>query len=71
MRLKELKPDNSLNQNNITLAELLKKTRRKYLYEKIKYFNDDIVNTFSGNKELLHYGCYADKTDELNIAFNY
>ena len=55
LRLKELKPDNSLNQNNITLAELLKKTRRKYLYEKIKYFNDDIVNTFSGNKELDPY----------------
>ena len=47
LRLKELKPDNSLNQNNITLVELLKKTRRKYLHEKIKYFNDDIVNTFS------------------------
>ncbi len=55
LRLKELKPDNSLNQNNITLVELLKKTRRKYLYEKIKYFNDDIVNTFSGNKELDPY----------------
>ena len=53
LRLKELNPDNSLNINNnanITIVELLKKTRRKYLYEKIKSFNDDIVNTFTGNK---------------------
>ena len=51
LRLKELKPDNALNiNNNLTLIELLKKTRRKYLYEKIKSFNDDIINTFSGNK---------------------
>ena len=51
LRLKELKPDNALNiNNNFTLIDLLKKTRRKYLYEKIKSFNDDIVNTFCGNK---------------------
>ena len=57
LRLKELKPDNSLIMNNnnttnpnITMVELLKKTRRKYLYDKIKSFNDDIVNTFIGNK---------------------
>ena len=53
LRLKELKPDNNLNINNstnMTLVELLKKTRRKYLYDKIKSFNDDIVNTFAGNK---------------------
>ena len=50
LRLKELKPDNSLNDinNNLTLAELIKKTRRKYLYEKIKSLNDDILNTFTG-----------------------
>ena len=51
LRLKELKPDNALiGNNNMTLIDLLKKTRRKYLYEKIKSFNDDIVNTFCGNK---------------------
>ena len=52
LRLKELKPDNNLiaNNNIILIDELLKKTRRKYLYEKIKSFNDDIVNTFTGNK---------------------
>ena len=50
--LKELKPDNSLNNNNniLLIDELLKKTRKKYLYEKIKSFNDDIENTFTGNK---------------------
>ena len=52
LRLKELKPDNSLNNNNniLLVDELLKKTRKKYLYEKIKSFNEDIVNTFTGNK---------------------
>ena len=55
LRLKELKTDNSLlninnNNTNMTLVELIKKTRRKYLYDKIKSFNDDIVNTFMGNK---------------------
>ena len=55
LRLKELKPDNSLvmnnnNNTNITPVEILKKTRRKYLYDKIKTFNDDIVDTFTGNK---------------------
>jgi hypothetical protein len=50
LRLKELRPDNALigNNNLITVEELLKKTRRKYLYDKIKSFNDDIVNTFTG-----------------------
>ena len=50
LRLKELRPDNALigNNNLITVDELLKKTRRKYLYDKIKSFNDDIVNTFTG-----------------------
>ena len=52
LRLKELKPDNSLNNNNniLFIDELLKKTRKKYLYEKIKSFNEDIDNTFTGNK---------------------
>ena len=53
LKLKELKPDNSLiikNRNNITIEEKLKNTRRKYLYDKIKSFNDDIVNTFKDNK---------------------
>ena len=51
LRLKELKPDNSLNPNNtLTLQEVLKKTRRKYLYDKIKSFNEDILNTFTGTK---------------------
>ena len=50
LKLKELKPDNSLNQNSLTPVELLKKTRRKLLHEKIRAFNDDIVNTFMGNK---------------------
>ena len=49
LRLKELRPDSSLISNtNITWEELLKKKRRKYLYEKIKSFNDDIINTFTG-----------------------
>ena len=50
LRLKELKPNNSFNEvnNNLTLAELIKRTRRKYLYEKIKSLNDDILNTFTG-----------------------
>ena len=55
LRLKELKPDNNLNQNNMTLVELLKKTRRKYLHVKIKSFNDDIVGTFMGNKVFSPY----------------
>ena len=52
LRLKELKPDNNLNINNniMLIDELLKRTRRKYLYDKIKSLNDDIVNTFTGNK---------------------
>ena len=51
LKLKELKPEAALNpNNNITLIELLKKTRRRYLYEKIKSFNDDIINTFNRNK---------------------
>ena len=50
LKLKELKPDNSPNQNNLTQVELLKKTRRKHLQEIIRAFNNDIVNTFMGNK---------------------
>ena len=50
LKLKELKPDNSPNQNNLTQVELLKKTRRKHLLEIIRAFNNDIVNTFMGNK---------------------
>ena len=41
---------NNNNNTNITPVEILKKTRRKYLYDKIKTFNDDIVDTFTGNK---------------------
>ena len=53
LKLKELKPDNSLiikSKNKITTEEKLKATRRKYLYDKIKSFNDDIINTFKDNK---------------------
>ena len=49
LRLKELKPDNTLNELNSNI-ELLKKTRKRYLQEKIKAFNDDIVNTFQESK---------------------
>ena len=49
LRLKELKPDNTLNELNSNI-ELLKKTRKRYLQEKIKSFNDDIVNTFQESK---------------------
>ena len=56
LRLKEIKPDPSLDiENNIPLSELLKKTRRKYLYEKIRNFNDEIVKTFKKNKTMNSY----------------
>ena len=56
LRLKEIKPDPSLDKdNNIPLSELLKKTRRKYLYEKIRNFNDEIVKTFKKNKVMNSY----------------
>ena len=50
LRLKELKPDVTLNETNNNIIELLKKTRKRYLQEKIKLFNDDIVNTFQQSK---------------------
>ena len=34
------------------------------------YTNLSNIND-TNHKELLHYGCYANKADELNIAFNY
>ena len=57
LRLKELKPDPSLEEkdSNMTLPELLKKTRRKYLRDKIRIFNDDIVKTFKRNKGMNSY----------------
>ena len=57
LRLKELKPDPSLEEkdSNMTLPELLKKTRRKYLRDKIRIFNDDIVQTFKRNKGMNSY----------------
>ena len=57
LRLKELKPDPSLDNNNsgITVSELLKKTRRKYLREKIKNINDNIIKTFKKNKSKNSY----------------
>ena len=39
----------------MTLPELLKKTRRKYLRDKIRIFNDDIVQTFKRNKGMNSY----------------
>ena len=57
IRLKELKPDQSLEGSNpnITIPELLKKTRRKYLRDKIRLFNEEIVKTFKKNKEFNSY----------------
>ena len=56
LRLKEMKPDPSLDKdNNIPLSELLKKTRRRYLWEKIRNFNDEIVKTFKKNKTMNSY----------------
>ena len=49
LKLKDLKPDNTLNELNNNI-ELLKKTRKRYLQEKIKSFNDDIVNSFQDSK---------------------
>ena len=52
LKLKDLKPDNAMidSNPNLTQIEILKKMRRKYLYDKIKAFNDDIINTFIKNK---------------------
>ena len=74
LRLKELKPDNSLNPNNtLTLQEVLKKTRRKYLYDKIKSCNEDILNTFTGTKNCDPYvGIilpFEQKTKKLIVHF--
>ena len=57
IRLKELKPDPSLEGKNpnMTIQELLKKTRKKYLLEKIRVFNDDIAQTFKRNKGMNSY----------------
>ena len=56
LRLKELKPDLSLDKNNsIPISDILKKTRKKYLREKIKIFNDEIIKTFKKNKGLNSY----------------
>ena len=56
LRLKELKPDNSLTPNDImSVPDLLKKTRKKYLRDKIKNFNDEIFQTFKKNKQMNSY----------------
>ena len=56
LRLKELKPDPSLDTENILpISELLKKTRRKYLRDKIKIFNNEILQTFKKNKGFNSY----------------
>lgn len=56
LRLKELKPDNNLDKNgNLPVTELLKKTRRKYLKDKIRIFNEEIEQTFKKNKQLNSY----------------
>ena len=56
LRLKELKPDNSLTPNDImSVPDLLKKTRKKYLRDKIKNFNDEIFQTFKKNKQTNSY----------------
>ena len=56
LRLKELKPDQSLNPDDVMpISEVLKKTRRKYLSDKIKSFNDEIFHTFKKNKQVNSY----------------
>jgi len=56
IRLKELKPDPSLDTKNIlSVSELLKKTRRKYLRDKINIFNKEIFQTFKKNKGFNSY----------------
>ena len=56
LRLKELKPDQSLDPDDVMpISEVLKKTRRKYLYDKIKSFNDEIFHTFKKNKQVNSY----------------
>jgi len=56
LRLKELKPDPSLDTKNIlSVTELLKKTRRKYLRDKINIFNNEIFQTFKKNKGFNSY----------------
>jgi phosphatidylinositol 4-kinase len=56
LRLKELKPDVSLDKNNsMPISDILKKTRKIYLRDKIKIFNDEIKKTFKKNKGLNSY----------------
>ena len=56
LRLKDLKPDNSYDKNgNMPITEILKKTRRKYLKDKIKNINEDIKKTFKKNKKMNSY----------------
>ena len=56
LRLKELKPDTNLDpKNTLPVSDLLKKTRKKYLRDKIKNFNDEIFQTFKKNKEINSY----------------
>ena len=56
LRLKELKPDISLDPKEIMpISDILKKTRRKYLRDKIKSFNDEIFQTFKKNKIMNSY----------------
>ncbi len=52
LKLKTIKPDSNAIANNISLSPeaLLKRTRKKYLIERIKSFNEDIVKTFVENK---------------------
>ena len=56
LRLKELKPDVSLDKNNsMPISDILKKTIKIYLRDKIKIFNDEIKKTFKKNKGLNSY----------------
>ena len=51
-----MKPDLSLDKNNsMPIYDILKKTRKIYLREKIKIFNDEIIKTFKKNKGLNSY----------------
>jgi phosphatidylinositol 4-kinase len=72
LRLKELKPDTSLDPDDIMpISEILKKTRKKYLRDKIKSFNDEIFQTFKKNKQVNSY-CgiilpFAQKTKKIIV----
>ena len=56
LRFKELKPDVSLDKNNsMPISDILKKTIKIYLRDKIKIFNDEIKKTFKKNKGLNSY----------------